>query len=79
MGGAFAVLALGGVVEVILYLIVAACIFGLLWWLINFVAAQVGPGAEPFIKVARVILVIAAVLVAIGILLSLVGQPVVAW
>lgn len=55
-------------VGVIVYLIIAGLIFWLLWWLINYIAPP-----EPFRKVANVILAIAAVLVVIGILLSLVG------
>jgi hypothetical protein len=63
-------------VTIVVYLLVGALVFGLLYWLVGAVAGVVGPGAEPFIKVARVILLILAVLVIIGILLSLVGgQP----
>ncbi len=59
-------------VTTIVYLIVAGLVFWLLWWLINYVAPP-----EPFRKVANVILAILAVLVVIGILLSLVGgQPI---
>ena len=61
-------ISIGGAVTVIMYLIVAGMIFGLLWWLINYVAPP-----EPFRKVANVILAILAVMVVIGILLSLVG------
>ena len=58
-------------VAIIIYLIVAGLIFGLLWWLIDYVAVP-----EPFNKFLRVVLAIVAVLVIIGILLSLVaGQP----
>lgn len=77
MGGAFAAINLGGMVEVIVYLVVAACVFGLLWWLISFIAGKVGPAAQPFVTVAQVILVVFAVLIAIAVLLSLTGNPVV--
>jgi hypothetical protein len=53
------------------YLIVAGLIFWLLWWLIGYVGLP-----EPFNKVAHVVLAVAAVLVVIGILLSLTnGTP----
>lgn len=59
-------------VSVIVYLIVGGLIFWLLWWLIGYCAIP-----EPFNKVARVILAVLAVLVIIGILLSLVsGRPI---
>jgi hypothetical protein len=62
---------------VILYLIIGALIFGLLWWLIDKVGAVIGGEAgQPFIKIAKIILLILAVFVCIGILLSLVtGTP----
>jgi hypothetical protein len=65
-------LSLTALVSVVVYLIVAGLIFWLLWWLINYVGLP-----EPFRKVASVILAILAVLVVIGILLSLVnGTPI---
>ncbi len=58
-------------VNVILYILVAGVIFGLLWWLVQYVNPP-----EPFKKLANVILAVLAVLVIIGILLSLVnGTP----
>lgn len=63
---------LSAVVMIFVYLLVAGLIFGLLWWLVDYIAPP-----EPFAKVARVVLAILAVLVIIGILLSLVqGQAV---
>jgi hypothetical protein len=65
-------LSLSALVTVIIYLIVAGLIFWLLWWLVGYVGLP-----EPFRKVANVVLAIAAVLVIIGVLLSLVGgQPI---
>lgn len=64
-------------VAAVIYIIIAGCIFGLLWWLIGFAQGQGMP--EPFARVARIVLVVIAVLFAIGILLSLVGRPLVAW
>ena len=62
---------LAGLVSVVIYVIVAGLIFGLLWWLIQYCGIP-----EPFNKVARVILMVVAVLFLIGLLLSLVnGQP----
>ncbi len=61
-------LSLSGAVHVVIWLIVAGLIFWLLWWLVNYIAPP-----EPFRKIANIILAILAVLVLIGILLSLVG------
>jgi uncharacterized membrane protein len=59
-------------VQAVVFLIVAGLIFYLLHWLIGYVGVP-----EPFNKVARIVLAIAAVLVVIGTLLSLVGYPLV--
>ncbi len=65
-------ISLSAVVTVIIYLIVAGLVFWLLWWLVGYIAPP-----EPFRKVANVVLAIAAVLVIIGVLMSLVGgQPI---
>lgn len=61
-------LSLSGLVGIVIYLIIAGLILWLLFWLVNYVGLP-----EPFNKVAHVILAIVAVLVIIGILLSLVG------
>lgn len=64
-------ISISAAVTVIVYLLVAGLVFWLLYWLVNFINPP-----EPFKKVATVVLAILAVLVAIGILLSLVGgQP----
>jgi hypothetical protein len=69
-GGA-EMISLSGAVTVIIYLVVAGLIFWLLWWLVGYTNPP-----EPFKKIASVILAILAVLVIIGILLSLVNnQP----
>lgn len=67
-------ISLSAVVSVLLYVIIAGVIFGLLWWLVGYVGLP-----EPFNKVARVVLAVAAVFVLIGILLSLAGHPIVTW
>ena len=62
-------------VSLIVTLLIVACIFGLLAWLIGFVASKV-PWIAPFAQVGYIILAILGVLVLIGILLSfLYGQP----
>lgn len=61
-------ISLGGAVSVIVYLLVAGLIFALLWWLNDYCGIP-----EPFHKAIRVGLAILAVLIIIGILLSLVG------
>ncbi len=53
-------------VMVIVYLIVAGVIFWLLWWLVDYCSIP-----EPFNKIAHVVLAVLAVMVIIGILLSL--------
>lgn len=67
------VISLGGVVQVIVFLIVAACVFGLLFWLLNYIGGKVPAESKPFIDIARVVLVVLAVLVLIGMLLSFAG------
>jgi uncharacterized membrane protein len=61
-------ISLNGLVRIVIYCIVAGLIFWLLFWLISYCGLP-----EPFNKVARVILAVFAVLVVIGILLSLVS------
>ena len=58
-------------VRTVLYLVVVGLVFWLLSWLVDYTAPP-----EPFRKIARVIIAVLAVLVAIGVLLSLVGYPV---
>jgi hypothetical protein len=65
-------ISISAAVTTIVYLIVAGLIFWLLWWLVNYCNPP-----EPFRKIANVVLAILAVLVVIGILLSLVtAQPI---
>lgn len=58
------------VIHAVLYLIVLGLVFALLLWLIDYVGLP-----QPFNKVARVVLAVAAVLVLISVLLGLVGHP----
>lgn len=58
-------------VQLIIYLLVAGAIFALLNWLIGYVGVP-----DPFAKAARILLAVFAVLIIIGLLLSLVnGRP----
>ncbi len=69
-----AVLSGEGVVNAIIYIIVFGLIFWLLHWLISYVGIP-----EPFAKVARVILAVAAVIILINCLLMLAGRPLFRW
>lgn len=63
------------IVGIVLYILVAGAIFGLLYYLCNYFERKF-PGNETvklFVNVAEIFLVVLAVLVIIGILLSLVG------
>jgi amino acid transporter len=65
-------ISISGAVAVVVYLLVAAVVFGLLFWLIDYVGSQF-PAFAPFVKVARIILVVVGVLVLIGVVLNLSG------
>lgn len=58
-------------VALVIYLIVA----GLVFWLLNFLVDTVIT-QEPFHKVAKTILIVLAVLVAITMLMSFIGTPI---
>lgn len=62
----------------IVWAVVVILVLGLVFWLLHFAIDYVGV-PEPFHKVARVVLVVAAVLCLISLLLSLIGYPVVRW
>jgi hypothetical protein len=51
---------------------------GLCFWLLNWLIGYIGL-PEPFAKVAKVILAVAAVLFLINVLLSFTGHPLVRW
>ena len=61
-------------VSLVMYVVVVGLIFWLLHWLVNYLNPP-----EPFKKVATVILVVFGVLILIGILMSLMGTPLVRW
>jgi hypothetical protein len=61
-------ISLSAVVNFVLYVVVAGLIFWLLDWLIRYVGVP-----EPFAKVARIVLAVAAVFVLIYALMGLIG------
>jgi hypothetical protein len=72
--GEEAMISLSAIVQAILFIIIAGLVFYLLLWLLSYIGLP-----EPFAKVARVILAVAAVFVLIAVLLSLAGHPIVTW
>jgi hypothetical protein len=69
---------LADLVWYVIYLLIAAVIIGLLWFLINYIEKQfTDPGFPVMFKVIRVIFVVLVVLFAIGLLLSFAGFPIV--
>ena len=59
-----------GLVWGLVYIIIIACIIGLLWWLLNYVTPMLG---EPIARFARIAFVIVVVLFLIVLLLRLLG------
>lgn len=64
-------LSLSGLVELVIYLIVVGAVLWLLLWLIGYAGLP-----EPFAKVAKIIIMVIAVIILINVLLGFVGQPV---
>lgn len=60
------------VVQVVIYLLVVGAIFWLLYWLIGYCNPP-----EPFKKFAYIFLAVAGVLILIGMLLGLIGHPII--
>ncbi|PYS91099.1 MAG: hypothetical protein DMF62_03070 [Acidobacteria bacterium] len=71
MNTALALISNNAAVNSLIYLICIGIVFWLLWWLIQYVGLP-----EPFAKVAKVILAVAAVLILINILLGFAGHPI---
>lgn len=69
-----AIISGGGAIDAVVWVVVAGVIFYLLFWLIGFCALP-----DPFNKIARIILALAAVIVLINILLTLAGHPWFGW
>ncbi len=69
-------ISLEGIVRVVVYLLIAAGVLGLLWFLIGYCEQKLG-GPSKVYDVIRVVFVILVVLGLIGLLLSLIsGQPI---
>ena len=64
-------LSLEGLVQVIIYLAIVGGVCWLLLWLIGYVGLP-----EPFAKVAKIIIMVVAVLILINVLLSFAGHPI---
>ena len=71
MLGAFTI-TLAGLVGLIVYLLIAGCIIGLLFYLIHVV-----PVPEPYKGWIRIVLTVLVVLFIIGVLLNMAGVPIV--
>ncbi len=76
-----AVIDLQNVVGIVLYILCVGAVFGLLFFLVDYIGRQFpGEIMTLFVKVAKIILVVLAVLVVIGILIGLAGgQPLFRW
>jgi hypothetical protein len=70
------VFSIQSVVYLVVYLLGAGIIFGLLLYLIDYVSSQF-PSMGPFAKFAKIALMVLAVLVLIGVILSFMGHPIV--
>lgn len=62
------------IIKGLMTLIVVGLVFWLFWWLISYIGLP-----EPFGKIARVIVAIAAVFFLINFLLTLAGSPIISW
>lgn len=58
--------------------VVMIVVLGLIVWLLYYLINYISP-PEPFKKVAMVVLMVFAVLICIGVLLSLAGTPLIVW
>jgi len=61
-------------VSTLVWIVVYGIVFWLLWWLLSYCAIP-----EPFNKVARVILAVAAVVLLINLLMGIAGHPFIRW
>jgi hypothetical protein len=57
------------IISAVIWIIILGCIFGLLVWLVDYVKL-----AEPFAKIAKIVLAVAAVLLLINALLGIAGS-----
>lgn len=66
---------LAGLVMIVVYMLVAAAVVGVLWWVIGYVEAQ-GFGPPLVFKVIRIVFVLAVAIALCFFLISLIsGQP----
>ena len=63
-----------GILSLLVTLVLAGLIFWLVWWFINYIALP-----EPFNKVARVLIGLAALVFLMDLLLGLSGHPIFRW
>lgn len=56
--------------------VVVIAVVGLIFWMCNWLIEYIGI-QEPFHKVAKVVLAVFCVLIVIGVLLSLIGYPII--
>jgi len=61
---------INSLVSFVVYLVIIGLIFWVIWWFVGYVGVP-----EPFNKVIRVVLGLFALIIVVGLLLSLVGHP----
>lgn len=64
--------------EAVVWLVIQLLIFGLVFWVLDWAVAQIGPPA-PIAKVIRVVLILAIAIVLINALLNLGGHAFIVW
>lgn len=62
------------VISAVIWIICLGVVFWLLNWLIDYVSVP-----EPFAKIVRIILAVAAVILLINVILSIAGHPLIRW
>lgn len=62
--------------ESLMWLVIEVLVAGLIYWLLTWAIAQIGP-PEPFAKIAKFILVVAVCVFLINALLGLAGHPII--
>ncbi len=71
-------ISLSGVVGIILFLLIAGAVFALLWFLVTFVGGKIAKASPEVggwvVTIGQIVLVILAVLILIGLLLSFVSD-----
>lgn len=62
----------------LVWLVITIVVVGCVFWLLNYLIGAVAL-PEPFAKIARIVLIVLAVLFLINALLSLIGKPLITW